>query len=138
MRALGTSMLPSIRPGDVLVIEAAGVSEIPVGAIILWRRGELLVAHRVVEQIASAEGRVKLVTRGDRQQQRDEPIGAEELLGRVTMIQRGARTILPGSRPSAGARLLRRVSEFSDWPAGLLALRAFPRILGIRGRPERD
>lgn len=122
MRALGTSMLPSIRPGDVLVIEAAGVSEIPLGAIAVWRRGEQLVAHRVVERITGADGSVRLVTRGDRQQQRDEPIGAEELLGRVTMIQRGPQTILPGLRPSAGARALRCVSRLTDWPAGLLAL----------------
>ncbi len=122
MRAQGTSMLPSIRPGDVLIIEAADVSEIPLGAIAVWRRGERLVAHRVIEQMVSADGSLKLVTCGDRQQQRDESIGDEELLGRVTMIQRGPRTMLPGPQPSAGARLLRCISRFTDWPAGLLVL----------------
>ncbi len=121
MRAQGTSMLPSIRPGDVLIIEAADVSEIPLGAIAVWRRGERLVAHRAVGRIAEA-GRVLLVTRGDRQQTSDEPVGEKDLLGRVTMIQRGAHTILPGPQPSASARLLRCISRFTDWPAGLLTL----------------
>lgn len=127
MRAQGTSMLPSIRPGDVLVIEASRIFNIPLGAIVLWRRGEQLVAHRVVGQIEQAPGRLQLVTRGDRQQYPDKPVGEEEVLGRVTMIQRGARTIVPSLQPAGGTRLLRYVSRFSDWPAGLLAACTRPR-----------
>jgi signal peptidase I len=122
MRANGTSMLPSIRPGDIVVIERAAIYEIPPGAIAFWRRGEQLVAHRVTERTADGSGNLQLVTRGDRQQHCDEPIAAAQLLGRVTWVIRGAYTILLEPEPSLGARLLRFISRFTDWPAALLVL----------------
>ena len=121
-RALGTSMMPSIRPGDVLVTERRRLSEVGVGAIVLYEREQALFAHRVVEQRCDASGRACLLTRGDRQWRADEPVWEENLLGQVTAIERGDRTLRPDARPSWGGRLLRLLSRLSDWPAGLLVL----------------
>lgn len=121
-RALGTSMLPAIRPGDILVIEKRGLSEVEVGAIVLFERGHGLCAHRVLALGRDARGGPALLTRGDRQWRADGPVRKEEFLGQVTAIERGSRTFRPSSKPSWPGRLLRLVSHLSDWPAGILVL----------------
>src|SRR5580700_2818508 len=48
LRVFGTSMVPSILPGDLISIQRATVSEISIGEIVLYSREERLFAHRVV------------------------------------------------------------------------------------------
>jgi hypothetical protein len=90
----GTSMLPSIWPGDILEVRRRSAAEIAPGQLVLCARAGGFVAHRVV-QLLPEPGRTLLVTRGDRLEQPDPPVSPEELLGVVTRIRRGHRWIVP-------------------------------------------
>ena len=91
-RASGTSMLPALRPGDVLDVEACPIDQFHVGDIVIWLSSNGLVAHRLRsnhEQIA--------VTRGDANWQADTPMPTARLLGRVTRVTRDRSLLLPVS-----------------------------------------
>lgn len=109
LRATGTSMLPAIWPGDVLSIQSDAATEALPGDIVLSRRDGRLVAHRVVERTIR-DRQVKWVTRGDSVEGNDDPVSGDDILGKVTAIERGPWRIDP--RPSflnrAVAWVLRR------------------------------
>ena len=88
LRVFGTSMVPSILPGDLVSILRVGLSEISSGEIVLYSRAGRLFVHRVVACMNSAEQPI-LITRGDGLDHNDLPVSSAELLGRVTSIQRG-------------------------------------------------
>jgi SOS-response transcriptional repressor LexA len=78
VQAAGGSMLPTISPGDVLVLGPAGKPQ--VGDIAVVARLGRVVAHRVVR----TEG-IALATRGDACTREDLP--ASEVLARVCAIR---------------------------------------------------
>lgn len=129
LRVQGTSMLPSLRPGDLLRIERRAPAEIEAGAIVLYLREQRLFAHRVLRKEA---GSGVLVVRGDRLARPDPPVRPQELLGEVTWVERGACGFAPAPRAGWGAALLRLASRFSDLPAGLLL-----RFASSQGSPAR-
>src|SRR5260370_5992669 len=86
LRVFGTSMVPSILPGDLISVQRAGLSEISRGEIVLYAREERLFAHRVVARVGSNDD-PRLITRGDRLSYNDPPISSCELLGRVVSVQ---------------------------------------------------
>jgi signal peptidase I len=84
----GSSMLPSIRPGDILLVQQTELNEVARGDIVLFAREDRLFAHRVISQ--DCKDRIPcLVTCGDLLDKNDPPVFANELLGRVTSILRG-------------------------------------------------
>jgi signal peptidase I len=87
LRVFGTSMVPSILPGDLVSIQRAGISEISSGEIVLYSREGRLFVHRVVACTNSPEQPL-LITRGDWLDHNDPPVNSAELLGRLTSIQR--------------------------------------------------
>jgi signal peptidase I len=87
LRVFGTSMVPSILPGDLISVQRAGISEILSGEIVLYSREGRLFAHRVVSRAGSSEQPL-LITRGDRLRYNDVPVSSNELLGRLTSIRR--------------------------------------------------
>jgi hypothetical protein len=93
LRVFGTSMVPSILPGDVISVRRADISEITSGQIVLYSRAGRLFAHRVVAGIGSPEEPL-LVTHGDRLTHDDFPISSNELLGLVTSGQNGETCVL--------------------------------------------
>lgn len=104
--ASGSSMLPSIFPGDVLVVSRASVCSVRCGDIVLFFRGGRFCAHRLVGK-AEESGRRSLITRGDALLKNDFPVAEHELLGRVTGVIRGGRHIELGAHLDASGRLLR-------------------------------
>ena len=107
LRVTGSSMLPAIRPGDVLWISRCGLAEADLGDIVLYTRHRRLFVHRIV-----ARSGAHLVTQGDAITDPDPPVNGAELLGKVVRIQRRGRPIrirsqlkLPGR---AVAALIRR------------------------------
>ena len=122
LRVTGTSMLPSVWPGDILHIRRQDAAESLPGDIVLVRRQGRLCAHRVVKKI-SKEGEPYWITRGDSLPDDDPPVSGQELLGRVTCILRGrARPIwIDASQgPSWWARMVGPVLRHSEWPQSLL------------------
>src|ERR1700692_186590 len=97
LRVFGTSMVPSIHPGDLLTIQRAGLSEISTGEVVLFfQKGRLFVQRVVDQKVAGTavclEGSY-LITRGDRLRHDDPPVSSSELLGRVVCIERDNRKV---------------------------------------------
>jgi signal peptidase I len=100
LQALGTSMLPSIWPGDVLRIEAKPGEEIVPGDIVLVARNRRFFIHRLIEK-----RNAQWITRGDSLPQNDAPVAQIQVLGKVSTIHRKSRVIPPNPRVSLAIRL---------------------------------
>jgi hypothetical protein len=94
LRVTGWSMLPSLWPGDTLVIESAASDAIAAGDIVLFGRDRRLFAHRVVPQQKKLKGS-RILTRGDSMLRTDPPVAKDELLGKVSYIVRDGECIEP-------------------------------------------
>ena len=109
--ATGWSMLPTIWPGETLVVERVGQDLVRIGDIILIGRDGRLCAHRVIGTPGN-EGNPQWITQGDALPVPDRPVADHELLGKVThVIRAGGRAPLHGSFSGAGklvARIVRR------------------------------
>jgi signal peptidase I len=90
LRITGTSMVPIVWPGDILTVRSRDAAKALPGDIILFHRAGKLVAHRVVERTVQ-QNEIQWVTRGDSVVDNDAPISGDELLGRVTDIERRSR-----------------------------------------------
>ena len=122
LRVFGTSMLPSILPGDLISVQRAGLSGISSGEIVLYSREGRLFAHRVVGRAGSRED-PRLITRGDRLSHNDPPVSSSELLGRVTSIEcgdgRGHGRVRPAARLNTRQQMIVRILQTSDRAAYL-------------------
>src|SRR5215472_5701874 len=96
IRVTGTSMLPAIWPGDVLLVRPLGDTDFAKGNIVLFLRNGRLFAHRVVDRSDD-----RLITRGDAVPDCDPPVSASELLGVVAGIVRndGSMRVVPSAPP---------------------------------------
>jgi Peptidase S24-like len=99
LKAWGTSMLPSVWPGDLLTIQSVAHEEVVPGEIVLVLRESRFLIHRLVERRKDV-GCISWITRGDAMPHNDPPAAASELLGRVTGIRRGNRIFVPCRRVS--------------------------------------
>jgi signal peptidase I len=93
LRVSGGSMLPWIRPDDILLIRATPFDVISRGDIVLYSRGDRLFVHRAIRRFKSRGAAIqdRLVTKGDALPHADYPISRAEFLGRVVRIHRGRR-----------------------------------------------
>src|ERR1700733_6292846 len=80
LRVFGTSMVPSIIPGDFVLVRRTGLQEIFPGEVVLYLRNGRFFVHRVVGRIVIAgEGRLgepHLITLGDRLRRTDAPVSS--------------------------------------------------------------
>lgn len=81
----GNSMLPAIRPGDVLSVETGPAA---IGDVVVFNQAGHLCAHRLLAVVDS-----QAITRGDANQRLDLPFACKEILGRVTSLERNGKTI---------------------------------------------
>lgn len=124
LRVTGSSMLPSIRPGDVLEIRRCSIDEAAPGDIVLFTRHRRLFAHRVVWRSGAA-----LVTQGDAVAVPDPSVGAHELLGKVTHVSRRGEAIRNRTTLTLSARLTASLVRRSA-----LARRVLTRLHGLQHR----
>jgi hypothetical protein len=113
--AHGTSMLPSIYPGDCLTANSFG-SKVPrCGDIVLCRRAGEFRVHRIVD-ILDETSATLFILRGDALLENDPPVSRTEILGRVTSLLRRGKSfdldLVKGLRHLALRSLVRR-SKFS-------------------------
>ena len=99
LKAWGTSMLPSVWPGDLLTIQSAVHDEIFPGDIVLVLRNNRFFVHRLVERRGSKDC-ASWITRGDAVPQNDPPAATCEMLGRVASIRRANHSFFPSRRLS--------------------------------------
>lgn len=128
LQVLGSSMLPSIYPGDILTVHRTEIVRVAPGDIVLYARKGRLYAHRVVEKILDGEG-ILLLTRGDTLAENDPPVSAAELLGQVASIVRGPFRLAPGRKPSAYGRIVAGLVRRSMWFTAFVL-----RLHGLRRR----
>jgi hypothetical protein len=100
LRVTGSSMLPAIWPGDVLLIHHCNPEVAGVGDIVLFTRHSRLFAHRVVSR--SGDG---LVTQGDGMAAADPFVSASELLGRVVQVWRRGKSVQTRSKLTFAGRM---------------------------------
>ena len=125
LRAIGRSMLPTVWPGDTLVIERVS-SEVCEGDIVLFSRNRRFVAHRVVAR-SGETGELTIQTKGDAAARPDLPVSEHDLLGRVAFIQRNGRCIEPCRRPRISERAVAALVRNSD-----IAARVVVGVHGLR------
>jgi len=134
LRVTGWSMLPTIWPGDTLLIDPVRRDNVVEGDVVLFARNHRLVAHRVVSRPEVSKGCLpgnrKVQTQGDAVSQPDGPVSDGELMGRVSAIFRNEKRIEPrrSLRPSerAAAAVLRRSETAARVVAGMLTMRQTP------------
>jgi hypothetical protein len=124
LRVTGSSMLPAVRPDDVLFIRHACIDQVSPGDLVLYSRQRRLFAHRVISRSSD-----QLITQGDSLTEPDLPVSGEELLGRVVRIVRSGKAIDDGSEPGVAARMAAALFRRSA-----RASRLYTRLLGLRGR----
>lgn len=99
----GSSMLPAIRPRDVLLVRACPAERVRVGEVVVFLRGGRLFSHRVIARTGE-----RLVTRGDAVPDADPPVEPHELLGCVRRVVRGRRAFRPARSASRASALFVR------------------------------
>ena len=133
-RASGGSMLPTIFPGDVLMVRREPIAAIRLGDVVLSRRIGRFYAHRVVRIENHASG-VRLITRGDALVYEDFPASESELLGRIPALIRKGKRIGLAAAPNAAGRLFQWVVRHSDLLATALLRWHASRVRFARDRP---
>lgn len=91
-RALGSSMFPSIRSGDVITVKPVESAAICVGDVVFYRRDGRVYAHRLIRK-QRMDGVFLFTTRGDYLPFSDPSINPTQVFGKVVSIERGRRII---------------------------------------------
>jgi signal peptidase I len=120
LQVTGWSMLPTVWPGDVLMIDRAGGDEVSEGDIVLFLRDRRLFVHRVVAKDAlqsDGPGSAYVATRGDSMSTADLPVAKSDLLGRVSSILHRGKWIEPGKSMGLRARAVAALVRHSDLAA---------------------
>jgi len=120
LRVIGQSMLPSIVPGDTLLIQRKGLQQIAAGDLLLYGRENRFFVHRVVSAINSRE--CGITTQGDALPEVDPPVLYNEVLGTVSCIFRNGNSFRPSSRLKYHERLIGVLTWKSDILARLVVL----------------
>jgi len=125
--AYGSSMLPSIYPGDCLTVESFGSLAPSCGDIVLCRRGDQFCVHRILG--ISGEGAdARYILRGDALLEDDPPVPLRELLGRVTSVLRRGQPLDLNQRKGISHRLLRLMVRRLNVASAVLLSRAQKRL----------
>lgn len=122
LRAQGCSMFPTVRPGDVLVVERVSLQQVRVGDVVVMARDSGFVSHRVIS-IGKDAGGGLLMTRGDTSVVDDLPVRESDFVGRVGHVIRKAKLIRVPPHLSAIDGMAARIFRHS-FPA----VRAFMEI----------
>jgi hypothetical protein len=118
-------MLPTVWPGDTLVIEPVKSGAVRDGDIVLFSRNGRLVAHRMLAKSGS-EGDAQILTRGDALSHPDLLVSDRDLLGRVAFIIRNGKSIEPSRNPRFSQRAVAALVRQSE-----TAARAMVRVRGM-------
>jgi signal peptidase I len=113
IRVTGRSMLPSIWPGDTLVIQQRNPGELRVGDILVYRQDQRLTAHRIMA-ISCCWRKFTLSARGDALPEPDSPVFNWQILGTVSRIIRNGKCLCPSSHLKRYERLIAIMTWRSD------------------------
>lgn len=118
--ATGRSMVPTIRDGETIVVEAVAAEAIKPGDVVVVRTAGGIRAHRMRSLQHGECGAPLLVCRGDNAGADDPPVPLEAVLGRVVAVQRGGRR---RAVDAVGVRVARVLSRVRRTAAGVVGRR---------------
>lgn len=84
----GCSMVPAFWPGDLADITPCDFSSLRAGEIIVFRRRDTLVMHRILSRSGAT-----VTTRGDARRRPDAPVAPEYCIGKVDRVLRNGRPV---------------------------------------------
>jgi signal peptidase I len=113
LKVTGSSMLPTVFPGDTLIVEQADFANARAGDIVLVSRDARLFAHRLVDKIAVAD-RSAAVTKGDSMADPDPLVDGGKVLGRVSSILRNGETLQPRRKLRLSERAVAALVQRSE------------------------
>jgi hypothetical protein len=114
LRALGTSMLPALWPGDLLTIEPFRAAQAVAGDIVLVVRDGRFFIHRLI-QIGGGCSSADWITRGDAMPAYDPPAFVEQMTGRISRIERNERELTLPHRLPMLSRQFAKLIAHSDF-----------------------
>lgn len=117
----GSSMLPTLWPGDLVRIERKSMTQLALGDIILHELDARLFLHRL-ERMSTGRTLVHFTTRGDAMPQPDPSFSAGRLLGVLAGVRRNDTWVSLPRRMSAGARIVAKLARKSPLFTQLLLL----------------
>lgn len=94
-------MLPTLWPGDTVIVRPTNFSQITPGKIALFRRGDRFFVHRV---LSKDDIQKEILSRGDAMPRTDPPFVSSELLGEVQFIVRNDKPMEPSRKMTWGRR----------------------------------
>ena len=108
--AEGYSMFPSIRPGNIILIDPVDdPDKLKPGDIIAWTRDSDIVVHRLI-MIAERKGQKRFVTCGDSSLGSDKPVSTARIVGKVEYTEVAGKTVkLRSDIPGDKMRRLNRI-----------------------------
>ena len=109
-------MLPTLWPGDTVLIEKRELGQLGVGEIVLYEREGRLFLHRLVGARAGF-----WITRGDAVPEEDPPVAADRVLGVLARVQRGEEWVVVPKEMSVVSRQVAAALGRSTWLASMLA-----------------
>lgn len=112
-RAGGGSMQPAIGNGDALTLEPVGAAAVRPGDVLLYRKDQRSIAHRVVDIRTRGGAISSYLLKGDAASSCDAPVAPHEVLGRLVALERR------GSRPwrtRVSERLRRAIRRWISCP----------------------
>jgi len=102
----GTSMSPTIRHGDLIIVEAAAAEQLEIGELIVYRGPTGRdVAHRLIGK-RETRGSLLLTTRADSPTARDETVAAADVRGRIVKVEHRLRGHLLDRLPAPAVRMI--------------------------------
>jgi len=103
LRVSGSSMLPTLWPGELVLIERKPLSQIAPGDIVLYQRDGRFFLHRL-ESLHIDPARVLIMIRGDAMPQQDPPVPVDQLLGVLAGVWRNGGWVPMPRRMSVASR----------------------------------
>lgn len=127
VRVQGQSMLPTLRPGELLAVRF-GSQRSRTGDLLLFRQADYLVVHRLLGPARRRGGARRLRTRGDGVLGLDPPVDPARIVGRAIAVKRAEQW---RGFESLGARLYARGLAWHDlfWAATGVAAYFVDRVL---------
>ncbi len=86
------SMKPYLNKGDVVIIKHATVSNIGVGDIVFYRKGDELVIRRVIRKIEKV-GETIIFTKAESSKKAEPPVKPSQIIGKVVKAERWGKEI---------------------------------------------
>jgi len=133
--ARGSSMIPSIYPGDLLTVRSQAIAEARYGHIVLALREGRFWAHRLIRKWRQGNHFV-LATRGDALLDEDPSLDESQVLGRVTSIVRYGKPVEFARVNGFSTKLLRWAVRNSNALAKALLRRHSLRLRLLGGSHE--